>query len=301
MGLVASISVGAMATARSFDVTRLAGALGAEVRGVDLAADDAAESFAALHDLFAEHHALFFPDQQLEPQHLLRFMQSFGEPLVHPYLKGLDGFPQVHELRKVPSETIAFGNLWHTDFTNLPLPSLANALYSLTVPTHGGDTLIANTCAAFEALSPRLQDMLRGLDAVHGFSERYKQDLRDQAARSGVARGDDESAAYTDAEREVVHPVVRLHPTSGREALYVNPGFTLRFDGMTADESRPLLDFIYDHCTTPEFGMRYSWKPNTLGIWDNRSTLHYASNDYQGQLRVMHRLVVLEADPPQRK
>ena len=279
-------------------VRELAGAIGAEVHGLDLS--DPTFDVALLHDLFAQHHALFFPDQDLEAADFLRIMQTFGEPLVHPYLKPLPGYPQVHELRKTPTDDVNFGNLWHTDFTNLPRPSLANALYSIEVPTHGGDTLIANTCAAFEALSDGMKDMLRGLNAVHGFSEKYKRDLADQTARSeDVARDDDASSEYLDAELEVLHPVVRTHPPSGRESLYVNGGFTLRFENMTPEESKPLLDFLYRHCERPEFGMRYTWAPRTLGMWDNRSTLHYASNDYPGQLRVMHRLVVLEADRPQ--
>jgi len=281
----------------SIGVTRLSGAVGAEVRGLDLADPDL--DTAAIHALFGEHHALFFPDQDLQPTDLLRLMRTFGEPLVHPYLKSLPGTPQVHELRKTPEDEVNFGNLWHTDFTNLEYPSLANALYSITVPDFGGDTLIASTCAAFEALSPGMQNMLESLHAVHGFSERYKRDLADQAARKGqVARDDDASAEYNKADVEVLHPVVRTHKPSGRKALYVNPGFTLRFEGMTEAESQPLLQFLYRHCERPEFAMRYSWKPSTLGMWDNRSTIHYASNDYPGQLRVMHRLVVLETERP---
>ena len=140
------------------DVRQLAGALGAEVRGIDLS--DADLDPAVVHDLLGEHHAIFFPDQQLAPQDLVRLLRTFGEPLVHPYLKSLPGAPQVHELRKTPSDVVNFGNLWHTDFTNLPHPSLANALYSIEVPDFGGDTLIASTVAAFEALSPGMQTML---------------------------------------------------------------------------------------------------------------------------------------------
>lgn len=276
---------------------KLSGAVGAEVRGIDLSAPD--YDVAEVHRLFGQHHALFFPNQDLGPGDLVRLMNTFGDPLVHPYLKSLPEHPQVHELRKTPDDAVNFGNLWHTDFTNRPRPSLANALYSIEVPTHGGDTLIASTCAAFDALSSGMQAMLRGLNAVHGFSERYKRDLADQAARKGVARDDDASSTYVDVDQEIIHPVVRDHPPTGRAALYVNPGFTLRFENMTAAESQPLLDFLYQHCQQPEFGMRYTWDASTLGIWDNRSTLHYASNDYPGQLRVMQRLVVLETNEPQ--
>lgn len=281
-------------------ISPLSGAVGAEIRGIDLANGAFEDALPAIREAFADRHALFFPDQDLAPADLVRFVNCFGTPLIHPYLKGVPGHPEVHELRKTPEDTVNFGNLWHTDFTNLPCPSLANALYSIIVPTHGGDTLIASTCAAFDALSDGMKDMLRGLNAVHGFSERYKQDLKDQAARAtAVVRDDAASKTYTDVAQEVLHPVVRWHAPSGREALYVNPGFTLRFDGMTQAESQPLLDFLYRHCERPEFGMRYRWTAGTLGIWDNRSTIHYASNDYPGQLRVMHRLVVLEAEPPQ--
>lgn len=280
-------------------VRRLSGAVGAEVAGLDLQAADLGAVGPEIDRLFAEHHALFFVDQQLSPTRMAELMRRFGTPLIHPYLKSLPECEEVHELRKTPADDVAFGNLWHTDFTNLEFPSLANALYSIEVPTHGGDTLIASTCAAFEALSSGMQDLLRGLNAVHGFSERYKQDLRDQAARKGIARDDEESASYAQTFAEVVHPVVRHHPTSGRESLYVNPGFTLRFENMTEAESQPLLHFLYRHCEMPEFGLRYTWATNTLGIWDNRSTVHYATNDYAGQLRVMHRMVVLEATPPQ--
>lgn len=283
----------------SLSVSPVSGAVGAEIRGVDLSNGAFDNVMPEIRQAFADHHALFFPDQDLTPADLVRFVSCFGTPLVHPYLKGVPGHPEVHELRKTPEDAVNFGNLWHTDFTNLPLPSLANALYSITVPTHGGDTLIASTCAAFEALSDGMKDMLRGLNAVHGFSERYKQDLKDQAAREdNVVRADEASETYTAVEQEVLHPVVRGHAPSGREALYVNPGFTLRFEGMTQEESRPLLDFLYRHCERPEFGMRYRWDAGTLGIWDNRSTIHYAANDYPGQLRVMHRLVVLESEPP---
>lgn len=282
------------------EIRQLAGAVGAELRGVDLSGLPSDAEWAEIDDAFAAHHALFFPDQVLQPADLVRFVERLGTPLIHPYLKGVDGYPAVHELRKTPEDEVNFGNLWHTDFTNLPLPSLANVLYSITTPTHGGDTLIASTCAAFDALSDAMKDLLRGLNAVHGFTEKYKQDLRDQAARKGnVVREDDQSDDYVKLAEEVIHPVIRWHEPSGREAIYVNPGFTLRFEGMTEAESTPLLQFLYRHCEKPEFGMRYSWQPNTLGIWDNRSTIHYASNDYPGQLRVMHRLVVLETERPQ--
>ena len=278
-------------------IRRLTGAMGAEITGVDLSLPLDNATASAIHQAFLDHIAIFFPGQTLTAPQMDHFVQRFGDPLVHPYLKPVPGADHVHELRKTPEEEINFGNVWHMDFTNLPRPSLANALYSRTVPDYGGDTLFTNMYAAWDGLSPGLQEMLAPLNAVHGFSEKYKQDMRDQEARSGATK-DDSDADKTDyaaeIDREVLHPVGRVHPETGRRCLYVNPGFTLRFENMTDEESAPLLDHLYRHATRPEFTFRYRWRADTFGIWDNRCSMHYALNDYTGQLRVMHRMVVLE-------
>ena len=278
----------------------LSGSLGAEITGVDLSDDLDNATAADLHQAFVDHQAVFFPDQRLGPADMLRYVSRLGDPLVHPYLQSLDGFPAIHELRKTPDERVNFGNIWHTDFTNLEHPSLANALYAIETPDCGGDTLIMSMYEAYEALSPGMKALLDPLMAVHGRPASYQQALADQSKRdSTVTRGDEAGEQYgADVEAEVLHPVVRRHPETGRRALYVNPGFTLRFEGMSEAESQPMLDFLYRHCERPEFGFRYSWRPQTLGIWDNRCTMHYASNDYQGKLRVMHRMVVLESERP---
>lgn len=280
----------------------LGGSLGAHIRGVDLSTELDEATGGRLHQAFLDFQAVFFPDQDLGPSDMLRFVSRLGEPLVHPYLKSLDGFPAIHVLSKMPDERVNFGNLWHTDFTNLKRPSLANALYSIETPDSGGDTLIMNMYEAYEALSPGLKKMLNGLYAVHGRPQSYQQALEQQKNRGGdKTRDDKEGEEYgADVDAEVLHPVVRTHPDTGRPALYVNPGFTLRFEDMSEDESRPLLEFLYRHCERPEFGFRYSWQPKTLGIWDNRCTMHYASNDYHGKKRLMHRMVVLEAERPKK-
>ena len=182
----------------------------------------------------------------------------------------------------------------------MKLPSLANALYAKQIPDFGGDTNFINMYAAYEALSSGMKRLLADMQAVHGFTEKYKQDLKDQDDRSGdvtkktLSRQGDSLGL----SEEVLHPVVRTHPETGRQALYVNPGFTLRFRDMTAGESQPLLAFLYEHCQRPEFTFRYRWRQGDLGIWDNRCSMHYAINDYQGQLRIMHRMVVLEETRP---
>ncbi len=280
-------------------VKPLGASMGAEITGVDLSQALDNDNADIIEDAFRDHVAIFFPGQTIDPGQMTAFVSRFGGPLEHPYLKPIPGHPFVHELRKTPGETVNFGNVWHTDFTNLERPSLANALYARTLPAFGGDTLFINMYAAFEALSPGLQERLARMNAVHAFTEKYKQDLIDQNDRAGVTKDDLQRADdRLVLDKEVLHPAVRQHPKSGRRALYVNPGFTLRFDGLSEAESAPMLEFLYRHAARPEFGYRHCWRENMLGIWDNRYSMHYALNDYAGQLRVMHRMVVLEAEKP---
>jgi len=279
----------------------IGGSLGAEITGVDLRDSLDDSTLETLHQAFLDYQAVFFPGQDIGIGEMSAYVSRFGEPLVHPYLKSAEGYPGVHELSKSPDEKDTFGNTWHTDFTNLERPSKVNALYSVEVPTRGGDTLFMSTYSAYDALSPRLQAILCELDAVHCHSERYKRDLVAQKARKGsVTREDEDSEKYAAASDTVIHPVVRTHPETNRKSLYVNRGFTSHFDGMTEAESKPLLEFLFRHCENPDFGFRYRWEKGTLGIWDNRCTLHYATNDYHGERRTMYRMVVLEAERPTR-
>ena len=289
-----------MSAASGITIRPLSGAMGAEVTGADLTAPLDNETADAINRAFLDHIAIFLPVKNLPAERMQALVARFGEPMAHPYLKPVPGAPFVHELRKTPEEEINFGNVWHQDFTNLERPSLANALYSRVVPSHGGDTLFANMVAAYEGLSAGMRALLDGMKAVHGFSEKYKQDIRDQEARAGATKGDEGHASYTTnaIEQEFSHPVVRIHPETGRKALYVNPGFTLRFENMTVAESAPLLEFLYRHAIRPEYTYRHRWRADVLGIWDNRASMHYAINDYPGQLRVMHRRVVLESKRP---
>lgn len=275
--------------------------MGAEISGIDLSAEIAAADVDIIRQAFVDHLALFFVDQQMTPPQLSRFVSRFGEPLPHPYMKAMKDAPAVHELRKNPDESHVFGGLWHTDFTNLPKPSLANALYSRQVPDAGGDTLFTNMYLAFDSLSDGMQNMLEGLNAVHGFPASYKENVAREEAKTGVTKVDADAIQYKQSyDSEVIHPAVRVHPESGKKTLYVNPGFTLRFENMTEQESAPLLEWLYQHATRPEFTFRYRWAKDTLGIWDNRCTMHHALNDYPGQTRVMHRMVVLEGESPTR-
>ena len=274
-------------TAASLDIRPLCAAGGAEIYGVDLSKELTNEQAEAIHRVFLDHVAIWFPEQQLSPADLTRLIYLFGQPFVHPYLKALEGYPYVHELRKTPEQTVNFGRGWHADWTFLEKPSLANALYSRIVPDSGGDTMFVNTYRAYEALSDGMKRMLGGMRAVHKVHPRYFTDVD--------AMGNKKASVV---DQEITHPVVRTHPETGRKALYINPSFVKRFEDMTEEESAGILDFINEHLNCPEFQFRYRWKPDTLGIWDNRCSLHYALNDYTGQLRLMHRLSTSEPSRP---
>ena len=271
------------------EIRPLCGAGGAEIYGIDLSQqlDNAQTKF--VRDAFRDHIALFFQDQHISPADMTRFVGGFGELLQHPYLNSVDpAYPFVHEVRKAPSQTVNFGYGWHADFTFLEKPSLANALYSRTIPDFGGDTVFINSYLAYEALSPAMQRMLQGLRAVHRVHPRYVTDVDVMANKKGER-----------VQGEFVHPLVRTHPETGRKCLYLNPSFCPQFAGMTEEESRPLLDFLNNWVGRAEFQIRYRWKENVLGIWDNRCSLHTALNDYQGKLRVMHRALAMEPTRPQ--
>jgi taurine dioxygenase len=282
---------------RRIQVAPLAGALGAEIFGVDLARDPDEETFAEIHEAFLEHLVIFFRDQVLTPEQQIAFARRFGPPIVDPFIKAPADRPELMVLVKDIHETVAFGNVWHSDSTFMERPPLASFLYSREVPDVGGDTLFANQYLAYESLSAGLRALLDGLRAVHGAAS-YNQAIaagRYGPERSMKLRGDEVMRAAMAAEVE--HPVVRTHPETGRKALYVNVAYTLRFVGMAEAESRPLLEFLYAHAVRPEFTCRFRWTPNALACWDNRCVQHYPINDYPGQRRVMQR-VVAEGDRP---
>ena len=269
------------------EVRPLSGAGGAEIHGVDLSRELDNATAGAVHDAFLKHIAIFFPGQQLTAQQIDRFVSRFGDPLVHPYLKPIDGSPYVHELRKEPSQTINFGNGWHADFTFLERPSAANALYARIVPKFGGDTVFINTALAYDCLSPGMKRMLADVRCVHRVHPRYVTDVDVMANHKGKV-----------TEEQFIHPLIRSHPETGRKILYLNPSFVPQFEDMTEAESKPLLEYLTNFMAQPEFQIRYRWAADTFGIWDNRTSLHTALNDYHGQLRVMHRMVVLETSRP---
>jgi taurine dioxygenase len=226
-----------------------------------------------------ERLVVVLPGQTLDPRMLHEFMEYFGPAHVHHPDEGVlfvPELPEVLEMRKDPDGRRLFGgDGWHADVTFQDPCGSITGLFASVVPPVGGDTLFANAIAAYEALSPRMQDLLRDLRAVHSYD--------------GPGRPDREGLT-------AVHPVVRRHPATGALGLYVNTMFITRFEGMTPQETRPLLEFLEAHVTRPEFVCRVQWEPGHLVLWDNRFTLHYPINDFVGHSRLFHRRVALDAD-----
>lgn len=269
---------------------KAAGALGAEISGVDLSRPLDKAAAAEIRRLFLEHQVIFFRDQPLAPAQYMAFAQAFGEPVEYPLVKGLEGFPKIIEVKKLEHERAAFGAIWHTDTAYLERPPMASMLLAREIPPYGGDTLFASMTAAYDALSEGMKRMLDGLKAVNSSTKADASKTREDRIKSS---GTGEARKEFSAE----HPVVRTHPETGRKALYVNRGHTVRFAGMTEDESRPVLEFLYQHLVSPEFTCRFSWQVGSIAFWDNRCAQHNPVNDYHGHRRVMHR-ITLAGDVP---
>ena len=273
-----------------FQIQRSAGALGAEILGVDLAAGLTESLAARIRQVFLEHQVVFFRDQQLTSEQFLAFARAMGQPVEYPFVKGIDGHPVIIEVKKLEHERTNFGGIWHSDTTYLEQPPMGSMLLAREVPPYGGDTLFASQYAAYEALSEGMRKLLDPLQAISSSAKADVSKTReDRIASDGRA---DARKDYT-----ATHPVVRTHPETGRKALYVNVAHTVRFDGMTEEESAPLLHFLYQHQVRPEYTCRFSWKPGSLAFWDNRCVQHNPVNDYHGHRRVMHR-ITLAGDTP---
>ena len=271
------------------EIHPVAGALGAEISGVDLARLDDA-TVAAIRHAWLEHLVVFFRDQDLTPAQFLGFAQRFGEPIEYPFVKGLDDYPKIIPVLKLAHETVNFGGIWHSDTAYLDAPPMASMLIAREVPPAGGDTEFANMYLAYETLSDGLKRLLEGLLAINS------------SAAADVSRTREDrikDSARADAKKEYVaaHPVVRVHPETGKKALYVNSAHTIGFEGMTTEESAPLLRYLFRHQVRPDFTCRFRWRPGSIALWDNRCAQHNAINDYQGHRRLMHR-ITLAGDRP---
>jgi taurine dioxygenase len=269
--------------------------LGAEVTGVDLK-DAGRDAVAAIERAFARHSVLFFRDQSLSLDGLLAATRRFGPVLRVPYVEGVASHPDVIAVLKEADEKriSTFGGTWHTDFSFLAEPPAATLLFAVEIPPVGGDTVWASQYLAYDALSDGMKALLDPLRAVHtGWPHGTMGPNPDVPVSRSIKMVRNDPSA----DREVAHPVVRVHPVTGKKALFVNPVYTQRFEHMTAAESRPLLDFLHQHSVRPEFCCRLRWRPHTLAMWDNRCLMHLAVNDYDGHRRLLYRTTIAGEAP----
>lgn len=265
-------------------ITRLAGAIGAEIAGIDLRRPLDADSAAWLRRVWLEHGVIVMRGQTLSSDQFLSFAAAVGQPVEYPFVKGLAGYPTIIEVKKLEHERVNFGGVWHSDTTYLARPPMATLLLAREVPPQGGDTLFASQTAAHDALSAGMQRLLAGLRCINTSAKADTSRTREDR----IAEGGKEERRILEAE----HPAVCVHPETGRRALFMNVAHTLRFADLTEEESAPLLQFLHAHQRKEEFTCRVRWEPGTLVMWDNRSTQHYPINDYHGYRRVMHRITL---------
>ncbi|MGE0416036.1 MAG: TauD/TfdA dioxygenase family protein [Acetobacteraceae bacterium] len=279
---------------RFIETHRIAGALGAEVTGVDLSQDLPDEVIAELRAALLEHLVIFFRNQDLTPARQLAFARRWGEIHLHPFMAGMPDHPEVLEIRKTPADKRNFGGSWHTDQMFAPQPAMGTMLYGVQVPSAGGDTLFSNQYLAYESLSDGMKKLVGGLRGVCVGDKK----------RGGVSRMAFNAATIAmktveppkDMQTTTAHPLVRTHPETGRKSLYVG-NHVHWLEGMTEEESAPLIRYLRDHSARPEFTCRFRWQNGSLAFWDNRCTQHNAINDYPAEIRVMHRVTICGDTP----
>jgi taurine dioxygenase len=274
----------------AIEVRPISGSIGAEIHGVDLSDEVSDATIADIRKAWLDHCVIFFREQDLPPARFLTFAKRFGEVIEYPFIKGLEEFPEIIPVIKLEHEKTNFGGIWHTDTAYLETPPMGTMLVAREVPPHGGDTMFANAYLAYDTLSGGMKKLLDGLVGINTSAKADASRTREDRIKASVR---------PDAKQEYIgeHPVVRTHPETGRKALYVNVGHTLRFRDMTVEESQPILEFLFQHQIRPEFTCRFNWRPGSLAFWDNRCALHCPVNDYHGYRRVMHR-ITLKGDRP---
>ena len=264
--------------------------IGAEIRGVDLSADMSDEAFSVVYAALVRHKVVFFRDQNITPAQQVAFGRRFGELETHPFRPDRPGMPEIVVLDNHRDNPVLSTDIWHADTTFREGPTKFSILRCLEVPAYGGDTLWADMVAAYAGLSERFRTFIAGLEAIHDFKNfrlLYDDDEEGQA----------ELARMRKRYPKPTHPVVRTHPETGERVLYVNPQFTVRILGLTRKESDAVLAALYEQAKTPEYQFRLRWARNTIAVWDNRSTQHYASNDYWPERRHMERVAVVGEKP----
>ena len=275
----------AAGTARPFEIERLAVSLGAEIHGLDLKAGLDPAALRAFEAALVEHKVLVLRDEDLTTAEHVALSRQLGELEVHP-MRPQGEFPEILVLDNHKDNPVLSTDVWHSDTTFRKNPTRYTILRCQIMPEVGGDTLWADMCAAYAGLSDRFKAMIDGLRAVHDF----------QNFRVLFSKSADDQAKLRRMEElfpNPSHPVVRTHPVSGKKGIFVNPQFTLRIEGLHPDESRAILEVLYEQAHVPEYQFRLRWRPNTIVFWDNASTQHYAANDYYPQRRRMERTAIV--------
>ena len=270
----------------TINVKPLSGNIGAEIDGVNLK-KISKEQFKEIKIVFGKYGVIFFRNQNLSPEEEIIFAELWGEININRFFTNLEGYPKIALVSKEPDQKKNIGGAWHTDHTYDLEPAMGSILFAHQVPKKGGDTLFSSMYAAYETLSDGLKDTLKNMFGRHS--------SRHVFGTSRAERNDDTVGRIINsdkAKQDAIHPVVITHPQTGKKALFVNPTFTLGFDGWSDEESKPLLNYLYSHATKPEFTCRFKWEEGSIAFWDNRSTWHLAVNDYHGQRRLMHRITI---------
>jgi taurine dioxygenase len=259
--------------------------LGAEIQGVDLTqlVDDA--TFRIVEEAFVEHELLIFQNQPISSEQQIDFAKKFGELSVHPFSPNSDETPELIIFDNDADNPAFATDCWHTDETFRADPPMATMLHGLIIPEVGGDTLFASMTSAYEGLSERMKSFISGLECVHDFKPFRALFGSDQKSKEDLRY-------YEDRYPTILHPVVSKHPVSGKPVLFVNPQFSIKINGMAEVESRNLLDQLFEQAKTPEYQFRHHWAVDTVVIWDNRSTQHYAVHDYYPQRRKLDRVTI---------
>ena len=270
--------------------------LGAEISGIDIRHLEHSR-FESLHRLWLDYKVLFLLNQDIDLDDLLAFSQRFGELMRLPYIKPHDNYPDIIRVLKEADEINmgVFGGDWHSDFSFLEAPPQASILYAEQVPPTGGDTLWVDMVQALQRLPPQLRAPLEGKTAIHcgtpyGVAHAPAVDTQFQGSIE-IERNNPE------ADRETGHPALCRHPQTQAEVLFINPTYTTRIDGLPSQQSDSLLASLYQHCTRPEFSCRFKWSPDCVVLWDNRNTMHYAVNDYDGYRRCLYRTTIKGVPP----
>jgi taurine dioxygenase len=263
---------------QTIEVAKLTPHIGAEIGGVDLTRPLGNQQFQEVHDALMENLVIFFRDQNLTHDQHKDFARKFGKLAIHPLHVPIDGHPEIVTIHADENSQHAPGEDWHTDMSCMAVPPMGSMLRLTEVPPVGGDTLFASMYAAYERLSPAMQQFLSGFVAAHDGNPIFGRDGR--KPRQG------ERFPVTE------HPVVRAHPVTGRKMLFVNYEFTTRIKGLSKAESDALLQMLFRHIETPELQCRFSWQPNSVALWDNRCAQHHAMWDYFPQRRHGYRITI---------